>query len=170
MHIPVTKVSIYLVALFFNLANVTAFAQTETAVISLYGIGDLKTGITSSQLEKLIHSPIKKLNNSFDTIHCIYKGIDLDICLEQGEFKIYTVDDIICNNVKIKTSSGIGIGDDPLKIFNACKNLFFCQSPQTATAFSSITIYKPGESWFQIIFSLRNNKVEKIRIHKVTDD
>src|SRR6478672_757462 len=105
----------------------TAGAQNTPTIVTMNGIGDLKIGMKKAELEKLIGQPLKLVNLmkkadewNRDTLELVYKDVQYQLILDK-DYLNDKKEDIILYEVKsnspnLKTRSGIGIGDDKLKI------------------------------------------------------
>jgi hypothetical protein len=164
-----------IVFLLFFLSSIIIQAQTTSYTVSMSGIAEIKLGMTKAALEKLLNQTLQvpKPNKTFsyerDTIACNYNGLNLSIVFEQQE--INNKNEIIVWEVKsshpqLKTRSGIGIGDDKLKIISTYDNYTIYIMPDyddadfTIKSKTKSTIWLHGdESGKVIIFYLTNNKV-----------
>jgi hypothetical protein len=116
----------------FLLITFPASGQNNSTV-TFYGIGEIKLGMEKTELEKLLKEPIAVPNISSDkagvykedTIHIIYKGVDIDIMLQprwsskNNEIQVVMIKS---NCASLITKSGIGIGDNMLKILSTYKD------------------------------------------------
>ncbi|HVE60302.1 MAG TPA: hypothetical protein VNA26_00685 [Chitinophagaceae bacterium] len=154
----------------------TGFAQT----ISMTGIGDIKIGMKRAELEKLTGTKVKLKNlaqkNGYrDTLNLTYKEIAYQVqiektYMEQDKYEI-TVAEVRTSNPGIKTKSGIGIGDDKIKIINTYPDYTIHIMPEyeddaytiKSKTKSIITIYS-DETANMITFHLINNKVTAVSV------
>ena len=161
--------------LLFLLSPLIIKAQTTSYTVSMSGIADVKLGMTKSSLEKLLNQAIqlprlsKEKNYERDTVACNYNGLNLSVVFEKQE--INNKNEIVVWEVKsthpqLKTRSGIGIGDDKLKIISTYDNYTIYIMPgyddadYTIKSKTKSTIWLHGdESGKVIIFYLTNNKV-----------
>jgi hypothetical protein len=150
-------------------------AQTTSYTVSMSGIAEIKIGMTKAALEKLINQTIKlpapSKENTYtrDSATCSYNGLNLSIVFEKQE--INNKSEIVVWEVKsthplLKTRSGIGIGDDKLKIISTYEGYTIYIMPDyddanfTIKSKTKSTIWLHGdESGKVIIFYLTNNKV-----------
>ncbi len=110
-----------------------ATAQNKDYLISMEGLGSLKMGTTQADLEKLLKQKIP-LNNHLDTVNNFYtdtarlkyKNIPVQLEFEKHYYAPQTFHwrlmGIRASSPLCKTTSGIGIGSDPLKIITAYEN------------------------------------------------
>jgi hypothetical protein len=150
-------------------------AQTTSYTVSMSGIAEIKIGMTKAALEKLLNQtiklppPSKENNYTRDSATCSYNGLNLSIVFEKQE--INNKSEIVVWEVKsthpqLKTRSGIGIGDDKLKIISTYEGYTIYIMPDyddanfTIKSKTKSTIWLHGdESGKVIIFYLTNNKV-----------
>lgn len=158
----------------FCLLSATLHAQT-TYTVSMAGIAEIKVGMTKAQLEKLLNQPIKlsKLSKNEgydrDTVHCTYKDLQLDVVLEKQQMENDKTEILVwevrSSSPQVKTRSGIGIGDDKLKIVSTYEGYLIYIMPEyennyTTKSKNKSTIWLHGdESGKVIIFYLTDNKV-----------
>jgi hypothetical protein len=164
-----------MIFLLFFFSSTIIKAQTTSYTVSMSGIAEIKLGMTKAALEKLLNQtlqvpkPNKTSSYERDTIACNYNGLNLSIVFEQQE--INNKNEIVVWEVKsshpqLKTRSGIGIGDDKLKIISTYDNYTIYIMPDyddadfTIKSKTKSTIWLHGdESGKVIIFYLTNNKV-----------
>ena len=150
-------------------------AQTTSYTVSMSGIAEVKLGMTKSSLEKLLNQTLqlpklsKEKNYERNTVTCNYNGLNLSVVFEKQE--IDNKNEIVVWEVKsthpqLKTPSGIGIGDDKLKIISTYDNYTIYIMPgyddvdYTIKSKTKSAIWLHGdESGKVIIFYLTNNKV-----------
>jgi len=113
--------------IFFIMAATCASAQNKDYQISMNGLGQLKLGMTQTDLEKLLNQKII-LNNHLDTNNYSYQDTaklkykSINVQLEFS--RDYYAPDVFrmrligirANSPLCKTATGIGIGTDQLKI------------------------------------------------------
>jgi hypothetical protein len=113
--------------LFIVSINGVAQNTTSSSFVSMNGIGDIKIGMKKADVEKLTGQSLKLVNLvkkedewSRDTINVTYKNIDYQIVLDKDyvneKSQGYIVYEVRSSSPQLKTKSGIGIGDDKLKI------------------------------------------------------
>jgi hypothetical protein len=154
-------------------------AQNNDYIVSMNGIGALKIGTKKAELEKIIGKKItlKNLLNEegyADTIKAKYKNIDVQLYLNRQY--IDEKPEIVLQGVKTssplcKTKSGIGTGDDKIKIINVYENYTLYLWPDyeddTYTKRSktrSVINVSGDDSDNAIIFYLTNKKVVAIEV------
>lgn len=155
-------------------------AQNTDYLITAKGIGSLKIGMKKAEVEKVTGKKITLKNlldkdGYSDTIKTKYKNIDVLLYLERQYLEEEKYD-IVLSGIKTtsplcKTSTGIGIGDDKIKIINAYENSSIYIWPEfeddTYTKRSKtkvvISVYN-DEDGNTINFSLLNKKVISIEI------
>lgn len=144
-----------------------------TTVVTMNGIGDIKVGMTRTQLEKITGQPVKlvkllkKEDWDRDTINFIYKDIPYQVILDKDYINEksagFIVYEVKSTGTQLKTKSGIGIGDDKIKIINTYHDYMIQIMPQYEDDFTKSktrsTIWLHGEDGKLIVFYLVNNKV-----------
>jgi len=154
----------------------TGFSQT----ISMTGIGDIKIGMKQADLEKITGTKIKLKNLAQkdgyrDTINFTLKEIAYQVAIEktymeEDKYEI-TVAEVRTSNAKIKTKSGIAIGDDKIKIITTYTDYTIHIMPEyeddtytkKSKTKSMVTVYS-DETGNTITFYLTNNKVTSISV------
>jgi len=163
------------ILLLFLFSATIVKAQSPSYTVSMSGIGEIKLGMTKSEIEKLLNQTIKlpKLskaaNYERDTVACNYNGLNLSIVFEKEEVNNkpeVVVWEVKSNHPQLKTRSGITIGDDKLKIISTYDTYTIYIMPEyddinyTIKSKTKSTIWLHGdESGKVIIFYLTNNKV-----------
>ncbi|HVG41447.1 MAG TPA: hypothetical protein VM888_07525 [Chitinophagaceae bacterium] len=164
--------------LFFLFIIITSRAQSFTTV-TMAGIGEIKVGMKKADLEKLIGTPIKlknllKKESDRDTVLCTYKDIPMQVVLDKN-FTADNLSEIVVWEVKssspqLKTKSGIGMGEDKLKIITTYEGYIIFLMPEYENNYtvksktkSTVTL-RGDESGNVIIFYLTNNKVTAISV------
>lgn len=157
-------------------------------LITMEGIGAIKTGMPQHELEKLLNKPIP-LSNPTDTISGSWEDSAV-VKYKEAEFNLgfvrsYTDNDSFYMRVTgmktssdlCKTNNGIGIGSSKQQIIDAFENYMILMAPEyedTTYTTRSKTRYsiKVRESYEggQIIFYLTNNKVSAIEVGSFYDD
>lgn len=157
-------------------------------LITMEGIGAIKTGMPQHELEKLLNKPIP-LSNPTDTISGSWEDSAI-VKYKEAEFNLgfvrsYTDNDSFYMRVTgmktssylCKTNNGIGIGSSKQQIIDAFENYMILMAPEyedTTYTTRSKTRYsiKVRESYEggQIIFYLTNNKVSAIEVGSFYDD
>ena len=150
-----------------------AFAQSAPAV-SLAGIGDIKVGMKKADLEKLTGQPVKlvkllkKEDWERDTVNITYKDIPYQVILDKDYINEnsqgFIVYEVRSNAPGLKTKSGVGIGDDKLKIVSTYQDYMIQIMPEyendyTTKSKTKSTVWLFGDDGKVIIFYLTNNKV-----------
>lgn len=155
-------------------------AQTNLFTVSLSGIGDIKLGMKKTEFEKLVNQKFKlphltTENKDYyqDTVHINYKGLEADVIF-QKEYSENDKYDIVVWEVKssstqLKTKSGIGIGDDKIKIISTYPDFTIWITPEyekdyTVKSKTKSTVWLHGDSGGVIIFYLDNGKVTGISV------
>ena len=148
------------------------FAQGP--VVTLGGIGDLKVGMSKAQVEKLTGSPLKlvkllkKDDWDRDTLEVIYKDVPYQVIMDKDYINEkstgFIVYEIKSNSPVLKTKSGIGIGDDKLKIIAAYEGYMIYILPgyeddYTTKSKTKSTVWLHGDDGKLIVLYLTNNKV-----------
>ncbi len=114
----------------FIMVATFATAQNKDYTISMNGLGSLKLGMNQAQLEKLLNQKLI-LDNHLDTINDFYqdtaklkyKGITVQLEFNRSYYapNVFHMRliGIRASSPLFKTTSGIGIGSDRLKIITA---------------------------------------------------
>ena len=155
------------------LTSVQAFSQTVPTV-SLAGIGDIKVGMKKADLEKLTGQPVKlvkllkKEDWERDTINLTYKDVPYQVILDKDYINEnsqgFIVYEVKSNAGSLKTKSGVGIGDDKLKIVSTYQDYMIQIMPEyendyTTKSKTRSTVWLFGEDGKVIIFYLTHNKI-----------
>ena len=161
-------------------------------LVSLDGIGPVKTGMTQTELEKLIQKKIP-LTNPTDTISgswmdtAIIKFKDVELDLDFVRTYAYTKPDsfhmrvnrITTSNERFKTAGGAGIGSTKKQVIDAFDNYRLYIGPQSimindTTWGLSKTLYlisvREDREGPEIVFFLKDNKVYSIEVGTFYDD
>lgn len=159
-------------------------------LVTLEGIGAIKTSMTQEELEKLLQQKVP-LTNPTDTISgswqdaALIKYKDAELNMEFTRTYAYTKEDsfhmritrITTNSPLCKTASGIGIGSGKQQIVDAFDNylLFLDRGyDNDTTTVRSKTLYtikvRESREGPQIIFYLKSNKVYSIEVGSFYDD
>jgi len=150
-------------------------AQLNSFTVTMAGIGDIKLGMKKADFEKLVNQTFKlprltaKNDDSYqDTVHVNYKGLDADVVFQkeysdENKFNI-VVWAVRSNAPQLKTRSGIGIGDDKIKIITAYPDFTIWLMPEyekdyTVKSKTKSTVWLHGDSGNVIIFYLENGKI-----------
>lgn len=158
-------------------------------LITLEGIGPVKTDMAQEELEKLLNKKVP-LTNLTDTVsgswedsaRIQYKDADIKLSFVRTQTK--TIDSFYMRITRMETSSplcktqnGIGIGASKQQIIDAFDNYLLLIAPEyedTTYTTRSKTMYsiKVRESWEggEIIFYLKNKKVYSIKVGNFYDD
>jgi hypothetical protein len=158
------------------IVSINAFSQNTSSLVSMNGIADIKIGMKKTEVEKLTGQSIQLVNLikkeddwSRDTIRITHKDISYEIVLDKDyvneKSQGYIVYEVRSNSPQLKTKSGIGIGDDKLKIVSIYNDYMIQIMPEyekdyTVKSKTKSTVWLYGdESGKVIIFYLTNNKV-----------
>lgn len=118
-----------LAILILSFCSLQAVAQNTDILASTGGIGPFKIGMSPKAVEKLLGKQLRLPSTSkpeasyeWDTVKVRYKDLDLTLIFGRAYFAMDTIDrvgvrEVQCSNPKVRTKSGIGVGDDKLKIF-----------------------------------------------------
>lgn len=152
-------------------------AQQKNYTVSMQGLGSLKLGMSQAEIEKLLNLHLV-LDNHLDTINSPtwdtakikYHNIPVQLEFDKNYTAPYTFHmrliGIRASCPLCKTSSGIGIGSDKLKILAAFDNNYVYIQPGYANYFetergkgkSTISI-SDDSGQYMIRYYLMNNKV-----------
>lgn len=153
-------------------------ASTNSIAVSMNGIGDLKIGMKKESVGKLLKQKIvlphllSDSNAYVDTLACKYKGVDCMVVFAR-EIQGDTSDGIRISELRsssslLKTRSGIGIGDDKIKIVGAYEgyrmtispDYDYVKTPPVKSKTKSTIMLYDDESDKYITFYLESNKVQ----------
>ena len=168
------------------LAGATAcHAQTDTISVSIWGMGDLTTGMSPEEVGNLLHQKIALPRNAADkgpdTVFCQYRQVDYMLVFTTRYFNLQKMNvflaEIFCRSPKLKTLFGVHIGDDKQKVIDTYKSnrLFILPrnpgdstSPYKGRALCKILYRDEQYSSRPITFYLNNkDKVESIGVNLV---
>ena len=166
-----------LTTLLLLLFSLVASSQT----VSMTGIGDIKVGMKQADLEKIAGIKVKlkhlakKGSGAYrDTVNFTYKDVAYLVTVERSYSEEnkneITVAEVRSSSEKIKTKSGVGIGDDKYKIISTYEGYTIHIMPEwednyTKKSKTRSTIWLYGdESNNVIIFYLDNNKITSISV------
>lgn len=162
--------------------------ENSDYLVSMDGIGPVKTGMSQEELEKLLNKPIP-LTNPQDTISgswtdsakVQYKEAELNLTF----VRTYTMADsfymrvtrIATGSPMCKTGKGIGIGSSKQQIIDAFEDnlliMGFGYDNDTDTVRSkslyTITVREDYEG-YELVFKLKNNKVFSMEAGVFYDD
>ena len=159
----------------FLLSSSVLKAQSNAFTVTMAGIGDIKLGMKKADLEKLInqtvnlpHLATKNEDYYQDTVHVNYKGLEADVIFQkeysdENKFNI-VVWEVRSNASQLKTKSGIGIGDDKIKIVTTYPDFTIWLMPEyekdyTVKSKTKSTVWLHGDNGGVIIFYLENGKI-----------
>lgn len=170
-------------ALLFCLSiSLNLFAQTNTdnLLVTMTGIGPFKINMNKANVEKIVGHAIepKKDEDGFgDTAVLVYKGVSFTITFYENYIDDKSTETAIfsikTNSPMVKTKSGIGIGDDKLKIITTYPdfdfNFYFHYIDSEDGSFKRSkersTLSLTGQDSPSIIqFYLNNGKVESFEV------
>ena len=152
----------------------------QTTLVTMNGIGDIKLGMKKAQVEKLVNQTFvlpqvssKKDDVYQDTVQIMYKGMETSVIFQ----KVYSENDkydiavweIKSNSPQLKTKSGIGIGDDKLKIVTTYEGYVIWIMPEYENDYSiksktRSSVWLHGDDGNVIIFYLDKNKVTAMSV------
>jgi hypothetical protein len=175
----------------FFLVLITLFvkgsAQNSDHLISMNGIGTIKIGMSQNEIEKILNQKFT-LRNALDTAEswqdsatAKYKNINVLLFFQRQytadtTFFMYLIG-IKTSGTYFRTSGGVGIGADKLKIIAAYAADNICMGPEfkdESDPIKSKTNYlvsvrnESGER--EIVFYLRNKKVVAIEVNTIFND
>ncbi|HYH14357.1 MAG TPA: hypothetical protein VD794_04000 [Flavisolibacter sp.] len=170
----------YVYILGLLLCGTAAMAQTNPVSVTMNGIGEIKVGMSKKDLEKLIGVSIssKRLSDddwSYDTVRFYHKTIHFEAILSKEldakQEPYIAVWGITSDNNRLRTKSGISIGDDKLKVINTYEMYSINLSPANegpdfstkSKTQSYVTLYS-DDGTRTIIFHLTRNKVTAISV------
>lgn len=157
-------------------------------LVSLDGIGPVKTGISQDELEKLLNKKIP-LTNPRDTISgswqdsafIKYKEADLRLTFvrnyDVADSFYMRITEVQTSSPLCKTKSGIGIGSNKQQIIGAFEDHMLFMEPDfddTTYTTRSKTLYsikaREAREGREIVFYLKDNKVYAIKVDSFYDD
>lgn len=190
-HLAMKKICL-LLAIFFT---TYATAQNKDYIIYMNGLGALKLGMDQADIEKLLNQEIV-LDNSLDTINNFYqdtakvkyKGINVQLEFNRNyyapnKFRMRLIG-IRANSPLCKTTTGIGIGSDRLKIISEYDNYHVKIQPgyanyyqtETGKGKSTVSILDDaastmnGSDAYTMVFYLMNKKVASFELKAYLKD
>lgn len=156
------------------LLQTAAWGQQPPPVVSLAGIGAIKLGMKKEALDKLLPAPVqlKNLLQSEwepDTVQVQLAGVDYQLVLnksiDERDKSAIVVYAVHSRNAQLKTPSGVGIGDDKLKIVSTYEDYMLHLAPEydaesgaKIKGKSTIMLYG-DETPAMIVFELERGKV-----------
>lgn len=173
-------------------SNTVEKNENTDYLVSLDGIGPIKTGMSQAELEKVLNQKIP-LTNPTDTVSgswmdsAIVKWKDAELRLsfvrtyaykELGRFHM-RINDITTSSPLCKTAGGAGIGLTKQQIINTFDNYKIYMGPEfimvnDTTWERSKTLYsirvREAREGPQIVFYLKDNKVQSIEVGAYYDD
>lgn len=170
-----------IIIVLFIALTIKASAQSNDYLVTMNGIGLLKIGLQKAELEKILNKKItlRYLSDNdsgfADTIKTKYKNIDVTLYLakqynNENKAMIY-LRGIRTGSLLCKTSSGIKIGDDKLKVITAYENSILNIWPEyedenytRRSKTRSVVLVSSDDSNNTIIFYLNNKKVAAFEI------
>jgi hypothetical protein len=158
-----------------------AFAQSTPVTVTMNGIGEIKLGMKKADVEKLLNQTMKVPNLSKkdgdyyeDTVHALYKGIEVDVIFQKQYIDEKRTDIIVwgvsSKSPLLKTKSGIGIGDDKYKIISTYEGYMIYLMPEyekdyTVKSKTRSSVWLHGDTGgTMIIFYLYSNKVTSMSV------
>lgn len=174
--------------LLFILAATTVTAQNKDYIITTEGIGPIKLDMSEAALEKLLKKEISlpnpmdtSINSWGDSVKIRYKNIDVELLFQRRFVDVDTFQMVItwigCKSPLCKTSNGLGVGSDKVKIIMAYETHYLDiqpvysdeEKPVKSKTKSTISV-REEEEGYTIKFNLVNNKVVSFEIFPVFDD
>lgn len=170
----------------FLLIATCAIGQSKDYIISMTGLGELKLGMTQSEVEDLLKKKLDITKNYLDTIYgsyqdtakAVYKNVPVQLEFNKSFYAPYKFHlrliGIRASSPLCKTATGIGIGADQLKIITAYDSFHVNIQPGYVNYFfteegkgkSTLTVLDDAAStqysWadaYTIVFYLLNKKV-----------
>lgn len=155
--------------------GLTTRAQNNSLTVTLAGIGEIKVGMTKTEVEKLTGQSIKlvqllKKTDDYtrDTISLTHKGISYQLIFDKDYMnekpKGFILYEVRSSTAQLKTKSGIGVGDDKLKIVSTYGDYMLQIQPEyendyTTKSKTKSTVWLYGDSETVLIFYLENNRI-----------
>lgn len=161
--------------LFFSLLFLASTVQSQNNfTVSMGGIGGIKPGMTRPELEKAlgIKLKLKRLlmpdNYEWDTVQVKHNGLNLELVLMPNYFddskKETLLREVKCRDARIKTKSGITLGNDRVKIVQTYPNLRILIVPGYEDKTRGTVFIYDEETSRQIIFHLKNGIIDAISV------
>lgn len=111
--------------------------QNNNYLVSMNGVDSLKLGMSKTDLEKLVNTPIKLPNlaggGAPDTVNVKYKGMDMIIYFDGGDDSTATIRGIQTSNPACKTDKAMGVGSDKLAVIDAYEDFTKYVAPEYET-------------------------------------
>ncbi|MEO7923508.1 MAG: hypothetical protein ABIR30_07510 [Chitinophagaceae bacterium] len=157
----------------------TASPQITDCIVSQEGIDSLKLDMPKAALEKLlgIKITLKHItvdDHFFDTVQAKYKNMDVRLLLQEGDsLEVAKLSSIMTSSPLCKTSSGIRVGDEKIKIIDSyTANRIYADYeyetyPQRSKTRSTVAVTFPSSEYerrIAIIFYLEKNKMTAVEI------
>lgn len=159
--------------LVFLMLTGAAWSQNNYTV-SMGGIAGIKPGMTRPELEKAlgVKLKLKRLlkpdNYEWDTVQVKFNDMNLELVLMPNYYdetkKEILLRQVKCRDARIKTKSGVTIGDDKVKIVQTYPNMRILIVPGYEDKTRGDVFLYDDESGRQIIFHLRNGIIESISV------
>ncbi len=172
---------ILLIAIVF-IATKTTGQTNKDYLVSMDGIGPFKYGMQVPELEKLLHQKIQLKNVLIpdiyydDTIKVKYKNANFTLYISKQqtvdpEKYEYVIHGVKTNSPLCKTSGGIGLGADKIRVVSGFENNYIQIDPEylddtyTIRSKTTSTIYvQDNFTGAVIIFRLKNKKVVEVEM------
>jgi hypothetical protein len=166
--------------------TIKASAQNDY-IVTMDGLGMLKLDMKQKEVEKMLGKKfvMKNMNDKegswMDTVKTKYKNTDITLYFERqyndDETFQMSLSGLNVSNPLFKTSTGIGIGADKLKIINTYEMSRLSIMPDytddtymtLSKILSTIWVYN-DESDHTLVFHLKNKKVVSIELMQFTGD
>jgi hypothetical protein len=148
--------------------------QAPPPVVSLSGIGAIRLGMKKEALDKLFSAPVKLKNLlpaewNPDTVQVQLGGIDYQVVLnksvDERDKNAIVVYAVHSRSPLLKTRSGVGMGDDKLKIVSTYEDYMLHLAPEydgetgaKIKGKSSVMLYG-DETPTMIVFEIEEGKV-----------
>lgn len=147
---------------------------SQSAIVTTTGIGEIRLGMTKTDLEKLTGQPVKLVKLlkkeawERDTVNLVYKNVSYQVIMDRDYINEkssgFIVYEVRSNSAALKTRSGISIGDDKLKIISTYNDYVIQIMPELEEDYKTrsktrSTVWLHSGDGKLIIFYLTNNKV-----------
>ena len=173
---------LFLTCLLLAVTNLIAQREapsTNDYLASTGGIGPIKTGMNKNDVEKLLNTTLKLPHTSqpsnwdYDTVKATYKDMPLQLVFSReyvgtGNNTRITLYSVQSSHPMVKTKSGVGIGDDKLKIVKTYEQFHLSIEPEWVdskpnTSRSIVRLYD-NDNPKTLIFYLDNNIITRIEV------
>ena len=150
--------------------------------MSFNGMGEMRLGMSKAEVEKLLNTKLTLRHIGIDdeledTFSVKYKGMNMQIFMKEAygdSTEVAILKKVHTKNTTIKTSAGLGIGSDWLKIINALPGYTvhverdYDKYPVRSKTRSTIIVTN-ADNEHVMVFRLLNKKVVSLEVNDYHD-